>query len=156
MSDWWNKLLERVHTPKWIKTSLDQWRWSSLGVIGASLIGGCAFLGSTVDSVLTPGKKIDRIELNTEITAWNAQVVAKRAEFEARTKQIDEKDRKKLTIFDTVVATLAGSPIGMTPYFGIAASLVAAGLGIDNIRKDRQITLRDETIAANGKPTGAP
>lgn len=147
--DWWNRIVEALHTPQFLKTFFDYWRYTAVGVVGALGVAGCSFFEPTVKSPTT-GQPVGRIDLTIEIDAWNVAAQAKKAEFEARLAQLAEKEAQRSAIFNATIGTLAGTPIGVTPYFSMAAGLLATALGVDNLRKDRQIAARDDSLRTLG------
>lgn len=151
MYDWWNAFLEKIHLPDFLKTALDHWRWSTVGVILSTSVVGCNVLNPpTVESPVTQ-KQVTRVQLETEVSAWNVTAEAKKKEFEGRFSELTDKEARRAGIFNAVVSGLGTTAVGASPIFAVALGILSAFFGVDNLRKNQLIT----TSAVTHKPIPA-
>lgn len=163
MTDWWNKIIEKLHLPKW----LDHQRFTVLGIcLFAILIGGCTLLEGRTDSMTTPGKRVTQPQLELEIAeqlkALEAEAIILKSKGESlalKAAYAREDLYKNQATIDRIIGTLklaVGSfiPPGSSELINLilgglgGTALIAGGRIADGKRKDRVIAAMKNDAAS--------
>lgn len=103
------------------------------------LLVGCAFLQPKTNSPVGDGGKINRVQLDA---LW-AEVQAKRqgedAKFELARKDLDDQQSTINGVADAVISMVPAVPGPWGALAGAVGAAVAAGIGLDNKRKNSVI-----------------
>jgi len=116
-----------------IKTFFNHERYQSISVavvlILLIIIYGCE---STVDSIQTPGTRINRSELENEIN-YLLMVAETRAE------QLNQQDELKTTLYKIGITTAQSGTLNPIGAISAIAGILGIGAAADNVRKRRDI-----------------
>ncbi len=131
----------------WVRHNLGMTVGIILCVIVLGWTYGCV---STVESLLMPGKKIARpelnIEFNSEMSRLENELTTLTKTYEVREQDLDRQDAFKQQLFQQGVAFAQGgqvNPLGVVMTLG---TLLLGGVVIDNRSKDKVIATRTNDI----------
>lgn len=164
MTDWLNVALEKLRAPGFVKALVDHNRGLFLGIIVAAVaIVGAIGCRITTTSPLS-GKVVTQDQLDAEAAVAGRELQTQQAILTARAADLRDKlgpayadlEHKQQAV-DSVVTTISGliNQYVPGPWQGVAAtgfSAVLLGLGLDNRRKDRLISEKNQPAIANTSP----
>jgi len=137
--------------------SVKKWLDHNQGMAVATVISIflCVFVygcESTVASLVTPGEKVNRVELQAELVTEQARLSAElkalKAQAAAKAQSLDKQDKLKQGIAQIGLAVAQGGEVNP---IGIATSILALagiGLAVDNRAKDKVIKVQKNSGTA--------
>lgn len=133
MTDWWNKLIEKIGIKGLAKSMLDHNRYVLLGIVCVLVIGGCAWMQPRVPSFHDPKTLITRWQVDAEVRAFELWR-------EAAYKGLEAQEEFASTAVNWAGGTLmglVGEPwtTAATAGFGVLAAM----FGVQSAKKSKRI-----------------